>query len=115
MSEMDGPSWLDSGLSSFRMAKLTRIDYSTTGELRLGVWMEFGDMGGGWKFRHWGCVTERQIANMKVALGDDCTQLLGYDDLDNEDQHMIEKAFREGKGELFASKVEAAELTSDLC
>lgn len=35
---------------------------------------------------------------MKVALGGDCSNLLGFDDLDNEDCHMIEKAFREGKG-----------------
>lgn len=56
-------------------------------------------MGGNYKYRHWGCVTERQFANMSVALGGDITQIKGWDDLDNEDMAMVQEAFKIGRGE----------------
>ncbi|ORY80269.1 hypothetical protein BCR35DRAFT_331912 [Leucosporidium creatinivorum] len=67
------------------------------GELRLGVWVDFGsEYGGSFKWRHYGCITARQIANMKIAYGGDATLIPGFDALDLEDQHMVRRAFEVG-------------------
>ncbi|ORY80258.1 poly polymerase and DNA-ligase Zn-finger region-domain-containing protein [Leucosporidium creatinivorum] len=67
------------------------------GELRLGVWVDFGsEYGGSFKFHHWGCVTDRQLANMNVVFGGDASQLLGFNKIDSEDQQMVRKAFQTG-------------------
>ncbi|ORY80250.1 hypothetical protein BCR35DRAFT_331893 [Leucosporidium creatinivorum] len=83
-----------------------KIEYSPSGgrlamegsrELRLGVWVDFGsEYGGSFKFRHWGCVTDRQLANMNVVFGGDASQLLGFSKIDSEDQQMVRKAFQTG-------------------
>lgn len=76
-----------------------------TGELRLGVWMDFGgDYGGSYKFRHWGCVSERQFANMNLVYSGDPSLMPGFDALDLEDQHMVRKAFEVGAGEFLLER-----------
>ncbi|CZT50664.1 uncharacterized protein RSE6_11689 [Rhynchosporium secalis] len=37
------------------------------GELRLGVWVEF-PTGGGWVYRHWGCVTGKILENIRKSI-----------------------------------------------
>jgi hypothetical protein len=65
--------------------------------------MEFGDYGGGFRFRHYGCISERQISNMNVVYGGDPSLIPGYDQLDLEDQHMVRKAFEVGAGTSLSS------------
>ncbi|KAF7862549.1 hypothetical protein EAF04_007422 [Stromatinia cepivora] len=38
-------------------------------ELRLGTWVEIKDHGG-WQWKHWGCVTGKQLENMRTYLKD---------------------------------------------
>ncbi|KAJ8069462.1 hypothetical protein OCU04_003116 [Sclerotinia nivalis] len=38
-------------------------------ELRLGTWVEIKDHGG-WQWKHWGCVTGKQLENMRTYLED---------------------------------------------
>ncbi|APA11355.1 hypothetical protein SS1G_11605 [Sclerotinia sclerotiorum 1980 UF-70] len=38
-------------------------------ELRLGTWVEIRDYGG-WQWKHWGCVTGKQLENMRNYLED---------------------------------------------
>lgn len=64
--------------------------------------------------RHWGCVADRQLANMNIVYGRDASKLLGFDQLDSEDQHMITKAFETGVGELLRFTVESRVLKADL-
>ncbi|SCV68503.1 BQ2448_624 [Microbotryum intermedium] len=62
-------------------------------ELRLGVWVEFGDKGAGFQWRHWRCVTTKQIENMHQVY-DYVFEIEGFYDLDSEDRHMVERAFK---------------------
>jgi hypothetical protein len=40
------------------------------GELRLGTWVEIQNHGG-WQWRHWGCVTGKQLQNLREYLEDE--------------------------------------------
>ena len=47
-------------------------------------------------YRHWGCVTAKVISNMKEIF-DDADDLDGFEDLKDEDQEKIRKAWEDGK------------------
>lgn len=91
--------------------------------MRLGVQMKMKVAGGEAKdtmqWKHWGCVSSSAhfclsekserllthwiievIDNMKKELGDDASELDGYEDMREEDQTKISKAWEEGHGEL---------------
>ncbi|KAK1768890.1 zf-PARP-domain-containing protein [Phialemonium atrogriseum] len=68
----------------------------TKGEIRLGSWVEVNDHGG-WKWRHWGCVSGLVIENIrdKIAKGEDdydFDAIDGFDEL--EDPEIQEKVRR---------------------
>lgn len=48
--------------------------------IRLGVWAEYAGLdGGAWKWRHWGCITDRVMRNVQAACGKNLRMLLqGY-------------------------------------
>ncbi|UZJ54918.1 hypothetical protein CBS101457_004238 [Exobasidium rhododendri] len=47
-------------------------------------------------WRHWGCVTRKQLSNIKEKVGE-AEDLDGYEDLREEDQKRVEDAIMEGK------------------
>ncbi|AEO65689.1 uncharacterized protein THITE_119498 [Thermothielavioides terrestris NRRL 8126] len=51
------------------------------GELRLGTWVEIQDHGG-WRWKHWGCVSGEQVVNMQEKLGVDKNGEYNWDMLD---------------------------------
>ncbi|KAI0634798.1 poly polymerase and DNA-ligase Zn-finger region-domain-containing protein [Trametes polyzona] len=64
------------------------------GELRFGSVVDFrGNTSFSW--RHWGCVTSKIISNMKNAF-DEADELDGFEDLKEEDQERVKKAWEEG-------------------
>ncbi|OCF32768.1 hypothetical protein I316_05403 [Kwoniella heveanensis BCC8398] len=64
------------------------------GELRLGVWVEV--MGNGsFKWKHWGCVSEKVISNIKGDFPDPA-DLDGYDELPENYQEKVSAAMEEG-------------------
>ncbi|KAI0674578.1 poly polymerase and DNA-ligase Zn-finger region-domain-containing protein [Trametes maxima] len=64
------------------------------GELRFGSVVDFrGNTSFSW--RHWGCVTPKIITNMKNSF-DEADELDGFDDLNDEDQDRVKKAWEEG-------------------
>ncbi|KAH9943531.1 zf-PARP-domain-containing protein [Amylocystis lapponica] len=64
------------------------------GELRVGSLVDFrGNSSFSW--RHWGCVTETLIKNMKKSF-EDPDDLDGFDELSGDDQEKIRKAWEEG-------------------
>jgi hypothetical protein len=50
-----------------------------------------------WAWRHYGCTTKRQITNMKKDIGEDASELDGYEDLREEDQDKIKAAWEAGE------------------
>ncbi|EED79466.1 predicted protein [Postia placenta Mad-698-R] len=67
----------------------------TKGELRLGSVVDFrGNTTMVW--RHWGCTTPRIIQNMKKSF-EEADELDGFEDLKDEDQDKIRKAWEEEK------------------
>ncbi|CDO71198.1 hypothetical protein BN946_scf184845.g69 [Trametes cinnabarina] len=74
-----------------RSCKGTKIE---KGELRFGSLVDFkGNTNFSW--RHWGCVTPKIISNMKEKF-DEADELDGFEDLNEEDQERIKKAWEEG-------------------
>ncbi|KAJ7067871.1 hypothetical protein C8F01DRAFT_979409 [Mycena amicta] len=64
------------------------------GDLRLGTIVDIsGKTSFAW--RHWGCVTEKVIQNIK-KLHDEAEELDGYEDLRPEDQKRVVVAFKTG-------------------
>ncbi|EKM56501.1 uncharacterized protein PHACADRAFT_253668 [Phanerochaete carnosa HHB-10118-sp] len=64
------------------------------GALRFGSIVDFkGNTSFAW--RHWGCVTSKVIENMKGQF-ENADELDGFDDLKEEDQERIRKAWEEG-------------------
>ena len=53
----------------------------------------YGSISSQW--RHWGCVTTRIINNMKNSFNE-ADELDGFDDLKDEDQKRVSKAWEEG-------------------
>ncbi|KAH8754115.1 hypothetical protein F5883DRAFT_187045 [Diaporthe sp. PMI_573] len=72
------------------------------GELRFGSWLEFGEHGS-WRWKHWGCVSGKQIENLRedIREGDsfDFDMIDGYDEIGAhpELQAKIRTAMIEGK------------------
>ncbi|EPS95078.1 hypothetical protein FOMPIDRAFT_1038644 [Fomitopsis schrenkii] len=65
------------------------------GELRFGSLVDFrGNTSFSW--RHWGCVTTKILSNMKNSF-DEADELDGFEDLNDDDQEKIRKAWGEGK------------------
>ncbi|KAI9688665.1 MAG: hypothetical protein M1822_001022 [Bathelium mastoideum] len=65
------------------------------GELRMGAWVEFGDVGS-WKWRHWGCVTPQVLANIQDTIDGDYELVDGLDELPPELQDKIKRAIEQG-------------------
>ncbi|KAI5306653.1 hypothetical protein KEM56_007785 [Ascosphaera pollenicola] len=67
------------------------------GELRLGSWIEAGQFQS-WAWKHWGCVTPRQIASMKEVVGEenDFNLLDGFDEISEENRTKIKEAVERG-------------------
>ncbi|PIL27746.1 transcription factor [Ganoderma sinense ZZ0214-1] len=64
------------------------------GELRFGSLVDFrGNTSFSW--RHWGCVTSKIISNMKDSFNE-ADELDGFDELKDEDQERIKKAWEDG-------------------
>ncbi|KAL2062325.1 hypothetical protein VTL71DRAFT_6591 [Oculimacula yallundae] len=54
-------------------------------ELRLGIWVEYGDRGG-WAWRHWGCVTGKVLQGLRNLVADpDAEEGYRWDMLDGYD------------------------------
>ncbi|KAI0765256.1 poly polymerase and DNA-ligase Zn-finger region-domain-containing protein [Fomes fomentarius] len=65
------------------------------GELRFGSLIDFQGKTS-FQWRHWGCVTTRIINNMKNNFNE-ADELDGFDDLNDEDQKRVEKAWEDGR------------------
>ncbi|KAL8923967.1 MAG: hypothetical protein Q9172_002894 [Xanthocarpia lactea] len=61
-------------------------------ELRYGVWVEFGEHQS-WAWRHWGCVTPKQLAGLHDKLEGDVD---GYEDLPDDCQEKVKRAIENG-------------------
>ncbi|KAH8827308.1 hypothetical protein DL96DRAFT_1606239 [Flagelloscypha sp. PMI_526] len=64
------------------------------GELRVGTLVEINGKSS-FAWRHWGCVTEKILSNMKDGIGE-AKEFDGYEELKEVDQQKIEKAFEVG-------------------
>jgi len=64
------------------------------GELRFGTWVVIQEHGG-WKWRHWGCVTPEVLANIKKEWPD-VTEIDGYDEIPESYQEKVAKAWEDG-------------------
>ncbi|KAF2033633.1 zf-PARP-domain-containing protein, partial [Setomelanomma holmii] len=49
-----------------------------------------------WQYRHWGCVTPKQIENLVETSGGDTDLVDGYDELPAEFQEKVEFALKNG-------------------
>lgn len=58
------------------------------GQLRMGVWVEAGQFAS-WKWRHWGCVTSKQLINMKTDLGSP-DEIDGFEELSSTNKEMVD-------------------------
>jgi len=47
------------------------------------------------QYRHWGCVTSKVLENLKSSF-DEADEIDGFEDLTEEDQEKVRKAFAEG-------------------
>ncbi|PGH06068.1 hypothetical protein AJ80_08236 [Polytolypa hystricis UAMH7299] len=65
------------------------------GELRFGTWVE-SERFQSWTWKHWGCVTPRQIAGLNDTVDGDCTDIDGYDEISPEHQEKIREAVEQG-------------------
>ncbi|KAL0570603.1 hypothetical protein V5O48_011351 [Marasmius crinis-equi] len=66
----------------------------TKGALRFGTTVEFqGKQSFAW--RHWGCVTKKQIENMKTQFSE-ASELDGFEELNSEDQERVKQAYENG-------------------
>ncbi|KAJ8081196.1 hypothetical protein AAF712_008836 [Marasmius tenuissimus] len=66
----------------------------TEGSLRFGTTVEFhGKQVFAW--RHWGCVTREQLENVKAQF-EEASELDGFEDLKEEDQERVKKAYEDG-------------------
>ncbi|KAH8917644.1 zf-PARP-domain-containing protein [Atractiella rhizophila] len=79
------------------------------GSLRFGTYVTMniggGDGKGSFQWRHWGCVSDKVLANMKTKLLDGESDdkpvddlLDGFDELKDEDKEKIRKAWEVGHG-----------------
>ncbi|GFZ43305.1 hypothetical protein JCM24511_01025 [Saitozyma sp. JCM 24511] len=64
------------------------------GEFRIGVWVEFQGHGS-FKWRHWGCTTEKVLSNLKEQF-DEASEVDGYEELPPVYQAKFDKAWKVG-------------------
>ncbi|KAF8316801.1 zf-PARP-domain-containing protein [Clavulina sp. PMI_390] len=64
------------------------------GELRFGTQVDYQGKTS-WAWRHWGCVTDKVLSNVKEMISE-AADLDGYDDIGEENQAKIDKAWEEG-------------------
>ncbi|KAI9800520.1 MAG: hypothetical protein M1825_004068 [Sarcosagium campestre] len=67
----------------------------TKGELRFGTWVDTGAFAS-FTWKHWGCVTPRQIQNLKVSIEDNLDLFDGYDELPAAEQGKMRQALAQG-------------------
>lgn len=65
------------------------------GEIRFGSWVEGPDFQS-WSYKHWGCVTPKQISNLVAETGGDPESVDGYEDLPEEVQDKVSRAMEQG-------------------
>ncbi|KAF1959880.1 zf-PARP-domain-containing protein [Byssothecium circinans] len=65
------------------------------GELRMGTLVTIQDHTS-WTWKHWGCVTPAQIANLQEESGGDTDMVDGYDELPSEAQERVGYALLHG-------------------
>ncbi|MCJ1282586.1 hypothetical protein MMC26_001911 [Xylographa opegraphella] len=65
------------------------------GELRHGTFLEIQEHQS-WAWKHWGCVTPVQIANLKKDIEDNLDYLDGYEDLNDDDKAKVRQALADG-------------------
>ncbi|WEW54971.1 alkaline phosphatase [Emydomyces testavorans] len=67
------------------------------GELRMGSWVDTEQFQS-WAWKHWGCVTPRQIASLQEIVGEDKDFSLvdGFDELSAANQDKIREAVEQG-------------------
>lgn len=56
------------------------------GELRLGTWVEMVEGHGGWKWKHWGCVSGLVIQNIRDAISKGEDEDYAWDAIDGYDE-----------------------------
>ncbi|KAI4215212.1 MAG: hypothetical protein LQ349_009176, partial [Xanthoria aureola] len=64
-------------------------------ELRFGVWVDYGEHQG-WAWRHWGCVTPKQLESLHDVLEGDVEMFDGYEELPNDCQEKVKRALQNG-------------------
>ncbi|KAL9641305.1 MAG: hypothetical protein Q9204_000099 [Flavoplaca sp. TL-2023a] len=64
-------------------------------ELRFGVWVDYGEHQG-WAWRHWGCVTPRQLEGLHDVLEGDVDMLDGYEEVPDDCQEKVKRALKNG-------------------
>ncbi|KAG0143101.1 hypothetical protein CROQUDRAFT_673142 [Cronartium quercuum f. sp. fusiforme G11] len=70
------------------------------GELRFGTYVKMsinGDERGGFKWRHWYCMTPAVIKNLSESLDGAVEELDGFEELRAEDQEKVRTAIAEGQ------------------
>ncbi|KAI1911116.1 hypothetical protein LOZ12_004524 [Ophidiomyces ophidiicola] len=67
------------------------------GELRLGSWVDT-ERFQSWSWKHWGCVTPRQVSTLQEIVGEDknFSDLDGFDEISAENQDKIREAVEHG-------------------
>ncbi|KAI9678750.1 MAG: hypothetical protein M1817_005807 [Caeruleum heppii] len=65
------------------------------GELRFATMVEIREHQS-WQYRHWGCVTPKQIANLKDSIDNNTDLLDGYDEVPEDIQDKIRRALEQG-------------------
>lgn len=66
------------------------------GDLRFGVLVELPGGNSSWAYRHWGCVTPKQIENLKTSIENDLDLFDGYDELPEDAQEKMRRALEQG-------------------
>lgn len=65
------------------------------GEVRFGTWVSTPNFES-WSYKHWGCVTPAQIANLVNDTDGDVTNVDGYEDLPDDAQAKVRRALEQG-------------------
>ncbi|KAI9790937.1 MAG: hypothetical protein M1833_001736 [Piccolia ochrophora] len=66
------------------------------GEIRFATWVEIAERGGSWQYRHWGCVTPKQLDHLKGAIEGNFELFDGYDELPANEQAKMRRVLEQG-------------------
>ncbi|GAM90526.1 hypothetical protein ANO11243_085700 [Dothideomycetidae sp. 11243] len=67
------------------------------GEFRVGTYFKIpGQDHDSWSWKHWGCVTPKQLENIKSETGEDQEMIDGYEELPEDYQEKILRAMAQG-------------------